>query len=81
MRKDKICKPFLRTVRPLIVVMVILVMRFNLGNRHKKWLFSIIGIKKFQSHIIDAVSPISFKINPVVVFIKNITVITMGGKL
>lgn len=63
------------------MVMVVLVMGFNLGNRHEEGLFPIVGIKKLQCHIVDAIGPIPLEIDTAIVFIKDVTVIAVGGKL
>ena len=37
------------------MIVVVLMMRFNLGNRHEKWFFPVILIKELKSQICDAV--------------------------
>ena len=56
-------------------------MRLNLGNGHKEGFFPIIAVQKFQSHIINTVRPVALKVNTPVIFVKNIAVIAVGGKL
>ncbi len=80
-RKDKVREAFPGAPGTLIVLMVVLVMRLNLGNSHKKRPVSIITVQKLQRKIINAVGPVALKINALIILIKHIAVIAMRGKL
>ena len=62
------------------MIVVVLMMRFNLGNRHEKWFFPVILIKELKSQICDAVRTIALKIDLVIVLIKHISIISVGGE-
>ena len=62
------------------MIVVVLMMRFNLGNRHEKWFFPVILIKELKSQICDAVWTIALKIDLVIVLIKHISIISVGGE-
>ena len=62
------------------MIVVILVVWFDLGDRHEKRLFSVILIKELKRQVCDAVRSVTLKINPVIVLIKHISVISMGGE-
>ena len=81
LRQNEVCVLLLGTDRAFVMVAVILVMGFDLGNGHKEGLLTGILIQIFQCEIIDAVSAVALEVDAVVVLIEHIAVITVGSKL
>ena len=78
--EDKIRKSLLRAVGAFVVVVVILMVRLNLGYGHEEGLFAGVLVEVVQRELVDAVSTVALKIDAVVVLVEHIAVVAVGGK-
>ena len=69
---------FLRADRTFVVLAVVLMVRLDVGNRHKERLLPVILVKEFQRQIRDAVRAVALEVDAVVVFVKHIPIIAVG---
>ena len=60
---------------------VVLVVGLDLGDGHEKGLFAVVPVEKLQRQVGDAVGPVAFEVDAVVVFVKHVPVVAVGGKL
>ena len=63
-----------------IVVVVVLVVRFNMGDGHEEGLLPPVLLQKFQREVRDAVYTVSREINAVVVLVKHKAVVAVAGE-
>ena len=78
--EDKIRKSLLRAVGAFVVVVVILMVRLNLGYGHEEGLFAGVLVEVVQRELVDTVSTVALKIDAVVVLVEHIAVVAVGGK-
>ena len=71
---------FLRADRTFVVLVVVLMMRLDVGNRHKERLLPVVLVKEFQRQIRDTVRAVALEVDAVVVFVKHIPVVAVGRK-
>ena len=63
-----------------IVVVVVLMVGFNMGDGHEERLLSPVLFQKFQGKVRDAVHTVAGEINAVVILVKHEAVIAVAGK-
>ena len=61
--------------------MVVLMVRLDLRHGHEEWLFAGILVKIVQRKLVNAVGTVALEIDAVVVLIKHIAIVAVGGEL
>ena len=78
--QNKIGKPLLGAIGAFVVVMVVLMVRLDLGHSHEEGLFAGVLVEVVQRELVDAVSTVALKVDAVVVLVEHITVVAVGGE-